>query len=453
MFELIIFLTAIMINSTYTLFSAMSLLDIMNRKRNFTDSMLEKTLNSSFYRPITLVVPAYNESQTIVSSLHSQLNIDYAEFEIVVVNDGSKDNTMDVLIKEFELIEIHKPIKIDLKHKTIRKTYISLNYHNLIVIDKENGGKFDAINCGINVSSYPLFCVVDADSLLEKDALLRTGAMFAEDHTLVAVGGTIRPSNGCEIKNGLVTKVSSPKSFIELVQSVEYMRGFLIGRSAWNMFESVLIISGAFGVFRKDIVKKIGGYRHTVGEDMDLIIRMHKHCIDTKLPYRILSIPDTICWTQVPNDWTSLAKQRTRWQRGLIDRLLYNKGMILNPKYKSVGLIGLTYFLIVEALGGVIEFLGYLLLLFLILFSSMNIVHTLYLTLLMFLWTNYITLNAIFFDNLLQRRYESFLDLFKLMFTGIFENFGYRQYLAYHRFIGSITFMKMEWGVIKRSSH
>lgn len=453
MLELAIFLTAILINTTYTLFSVMSLADILGRKRNMTDSVLEKTLNSSYFRPITLVVPAYNESATIVSSLKSQLNIDYAEFEIIVVNDGSKDNTMEVLINEFELIEIHKPIQIVLKHQEIKKFYISLQYPNLIVIDKGNGGKFDAINCGINASSYPLFCVVDADSLLEKDSLLRAGAMFAEDHTLIAIGGTIRPSNGCTIRHGEVVKVSAPKTFIELVQSVEYMRGFLIGRSAWNLFKSVLIISGAFGVFRKDIVKAIGGYRHTVGEDMDLIIRMHKYCIDKKYPYKILSVPDTICWTQVPNDWGSLAKQRTRWQRGLMDCLLYNRSMILNPKYKTVGLLGMSYFLVVEALGGIIEFLGYLLLIYLLLFSDMNVAHMLYLTLLMFLWTNYITLNAIFFDNLLQRRYNSFFDLFKLMITGVFENFGYRQYLSYHRFIGSFTFHKKQWGVIKRSSH
>lgn len=453
MLELMVFITAILINTTYTLFTFISFVDLLNRKRSYTDSMLEKTLNGSFYRPISLLVPAYNESATIVSSLKSQLAVDYAEFEIVVVNDGSKDNMMDILIENFDLFEIHKPIKKDLKHKEIKRMFISLIYPNLIVVDKENGGKFDAINCGINISSYPLFCVVDADSLLEKDALLRSGAMFAEDHTLVAIGGTIRPSNGCTVIDGEIKAVKTPKTFIELIQSVEYLRGFLIGRSGWNLFSAVLIISGAFGVFRKDIVKNIGGYRHTVGEDMDLIIRMHKYCIDNKLPYKIISLPDTICWTQMPNDWVSLAKQRTRWQRGLMDCLLHNKSMILNPKYKSVGLIGLTYFVVVEALGGIIEFLGYLLLIYLVFFSGINLIYTLYLTLLMFLWTNYITLNSIFFDNLLQKRYESFTDILKLMITGVFENFGYRQYLSYHRFIGSLTFRTMSWGEIKRSSH
>lgn len=453
MIELFIFITALLINFTYTFFTIFSLFDLLNRKRNYTDSMLEKTLNSSFYRPISLVVPAYNESATIVSSLTSQLNIDYAEFEIIVVNDGSKDDTIDVLIKHFDLIEIQKPIKLDIKHKKIKRIFLSAKHQNLIVVDKDNGGKFDAINCGINISSYPLFCVVDADSLLEKDSLLRSGALFAEDHTLVAIGGTIRPSNGCLIKNGEVKKVSTPKTFIELVQSVEYLRSFLIGRSAWNVFSSVLIISGAFGVFRKDIVKNIGGYRHTVGEDMDLIIRMHKYCIDTKLPYKILSLPDTICWTQMPNDWVSLSKQRTRWQRGLMDCLIHNKKMIFNPKYRAVGLLGMSYFLIVEAAGSIIEFLGYIFLIYLSIFSVIDMTHTLYLMILMVLWSNYITLNSILFDNLLQKRYASHRDLIKLMIVGGLENFGYRQFLSYYRFVGSLTFFKMEWGEIKRSAH
>lgn len=441
-----------LINASYTLFVILSFIDLIKRKRNYTDSMLEKSLNSSFYRPISLIVPAFNESKTIVSSLKSQLNIDYAEYEVIVVNDGSKDETLDVLKENFELFEMHKPIKLDLKHQKIKGIYFSLKYKNLIVIDKENGGKFDAINCGINVSNYPFFCVIDADSLLEPDSLLRAGSMFAEDHTLVAVGGTIRPSNGCVIEHGKIKSIGAPNTFIELVQSIEYIRGFLIGRSAWNMFKSLIIISGAFGIFKKDIVKNIGGYRHTVGEDMDLVIRMHKYCLDKKLPYKILNIPDTICWTQVPNDYTSLGKQRKRWQRGLIDCLVHNREMLFNPKYKTVGLIGLPYFLLVEAIGSIVEFLGYFILLFAI-FNSLNIYFIVLLTLFMILWTNIISIIAVFFDNLMYRRYKSWIDLFKLIIISFFENLGYRQYISYHRFIGTLTFLKKEWGIIKRSHH
>lgn len=446
----IIFIVAVISNTTYTIFTLFSFFEVMKRKRNYTDSMLERTLNESFYRPISLLVPAYNEEATIISSLTSQLNIDYAEFEIVVINDGSSDRTLYKLIEHFECVSTHRPIHPEIFHQPVNDIYISLLYPNLLIVDKKNGGKFDAINCGINVSSYPLFAVIDADSLLEPDSLLRAGALFAENNKLVAIGGTVRPVNGCVVENGKVLEVKTPNRLIELFQSVEYIRGFLIGRSAWNVFKSLLIISGAFGVFRKDIVKAVGGFRHTVGEDMDLVIRIHKYCIDNKMKYDILSVPDTICWTQVPGDWDSLGKQRNRWQRGLVDCLIYNRKMIFNPKYKAVGLLGLTYFLFVEGIGGFIEFLGYIGLALIAIFGTINLQYILILTLMMVMWSNFITMMSLFFDNLMYRRYDRVRDLIKLIFIGAIENFGYRQFLAYHKFVGSITFWKSGWGAMVR---
>lgn len=448
--QIIIFIYFILLNTTYTLFTFIALRDILKRKILGSRFRLNQTLNTSFYRPISMIVPAYNEQETIVSSIHSQLALHYPEFEIIIVNDGSKDETIKRLIDAFQFIEVDKPVKYDIAHKQIRKIYFSLFYPNLLLIDKENGGKFDAINCGINASTYPLFCVVDADSLLEYDSLLRAGTLFSHDKEVVAVGGTVRPLNGCEVINGQVVRVSTPKKNIELFQCVEYTRGFLTGRSAWNLFDALLIISGAFGIFRKDIVIAIGGYRQTVGEDMDLVVRIHRHCIDNDISYKVVSIPDPICWTQVPHDWASLLKQRNRWHRGLIDVLWHNRIMFFNPKYKNVGLFGMSYFLFVEALGPTIEMFGYISLIAFYLVGLIDRDITLLIFLFAFLWGSYISLSSIVLDNLLSRRYSKLSDLLKLSFYAFLESFGYRQIITIERFFATFQFWRKGWGKINR---
>jgi cellulose synthase/poly-beta-1,6-N-acetylglucosamine synthase-like glycosyltransferase len=324
--------------------------------------------------------------------------------------------------------------------------YISLNYPNLIVIDKENGGKADALNAGINVSQYPIFCCIDADSILDPEALLRASRLFFEDKTVIAVGGIVLPLNGAVVEEGTIKEFKAPKKLIELFQSIEYTRGFLAGRIGWSILKSLLIISGAFGVFRKDMVISIGGYRKTVGEDMDLVVRLHKYCLENKIPYKIAFIPDPICYTQVPTDWTSLLKQRNRWHRGLIDSLLYSKDMFLNPKYKSVGIIGFPYFVFVEALGPIVEFTGYV---SFIIFYILDLISKEYAFLffcLAFLWGMWINIASVFLDNYLYRRYSSLADLIKLLFTGILEFFGYRQLIVTERIIATFQFWRKEWG-------
>jgi len=450
MTQIVIFVYFLLLNGTYTFFTVISFRDILRRKIFGSRFRLNQTLTTSFYRPISMIVPAYNEEATIVSSIRSQLALHYPEYEIIIVNDGSTDATLERLIRAFELVEVDKPVKLDVFHRPIRTMYLSLLYPNLVLVDKENGGKYDAINCGINVSSYPLFCVVDADSLLEYDSLVRAGSLFSQDKEVVAVGGTVRPLNGCEVVNGQVSRVATPATWIEMFQCVEYTRGFLAGRSAWNLFRSLLIISGAFGIFRKDIVIKIGGYRRTVGEDMDLVVRMHRYCIDHKISYKILSIPDPICWTQVPHDWKSLFKQRNRWHRGLIDVLWHNKTMLFNPKYKNVGLFGMSYFLFVEALGPLIEMFGYIALIVFYAFALIDRENMLLFFLFTFLWGSYITLSAIILDNFLYRRYSSLKDLLRLSLFGVIESFGYRQMITVERFSATFQFWRKGWGKVKR---
>ncbi len=448
--QLFILLYFFFVNSLYTSFIFISLFHIFKYAILVRKEKLEFMLSNALYRPISIIVPAYNEQETIVSNIKSLLRLHYPEFELVVVNDGSTDNTLEELKKHFRLVKIEKPVRKVLEHKPIKDIYISLDYPNLIVVDKENGGKADALNCGINVSSYPLFCCIDADSLLEEEALLRASQLFVEDKLIIATGGAVRILNGCKVKDGRVVEIKAPPKAIEKFQVIEYTRGFLSGRTAWNIFNSLLIISGAFGIFRKDMVIKIGGYRHTVGEDMDLVVRLHKYCLENNIPYRIIFVPDPICWTQAPSDLKSLLKQRNRWHRGLIDSLWYSKKMFLNPKYKWVGLLGYPYFVFVEALGPIIEFLGYLGVVLFYLFGFLSRDFALLFFLVAFGWGILINIGSLLLDNLLFRRYGSLSDILKLILFSFLEMFGYRQIIVMERFVATFQFWYRAWGKPKR---
>jgi len=445
--QFIILLYFIIVNSIYTYFSLASIKELLINLKISTQLKLKILLSSqTMYRPISILVPAYNEELTILSTVKSLLTLYYPEYEIIVINDGSTDKTLDLLISEFNLIPVPAAFKLSLTHKPIKNIYISIDYPNLVVIDKENGGKADALNAGINVSQYPIICCIDADSILDPEALLRASRLFFEDKTVIAVGGIVLPLNGAVVEGGTIKEFRAPKRLIELFQCIEYTRGFLAGRTGWSILKSLLIISGAFGVFRKDMVISIGGYRKTVGEDMDLVVRLHKYCLENKIPYKIAFIPDPICYTQVPTDWTSLLKQRNRWQRGLLDSLLYSKDIFLNPKYKSVGIIGFPYFIFVEAFGPFIEFTGYV---SLIIFYILDLISKEYAFLffcIAFVWGMWINIASLFLDNYLYRRYSSLADIIKLLFVGILEFFGYRQLIVTERIIATFQIWRKEWG-------
>jgi cellulose synthase/poly-beta-1,6-N-acetylglucosamine synthase-like glycosyltransferase len=350
----------------------------------------------------------------------------------------------------FRLDKTERGIQLTLKHRVVKQVFISLDYPHLVVIDKENGGKSDALNAGINASSYPIFCSIDADSLLEGDALLRAARVFVEDKRIVATGGIVRVLNGSKVENGAVTEIRAPKKAIECFQAVEYIKGFLSGRTAWNQLGSLLIISGAFGIFRKDVVLSIKGYRDTVGEDMDLVVRIHKYCHERNLPYKIVFIPDPICYTQVPSDYRSLLRQRNRWHRGLVDSLLYSRQMFLNPRYGTVGFFGYLYFGFLEGLGPVIEFLGYLGFIVLYLFGHVNSDFALLFFVIAILWSMWINIVSVLLDGVLYKRYRSIRDLLKLCFFGFLEMLGYRQLITMERMIATFMFWKKDWGKARR---
>jgi len=449
--QIIIFLYFVTVNGTYTAFTILSIRELIANLIISNDRRLKNILSSmSFYRPISIIVPSYNEEKTIVSNIRSLLSLHFPEFEVIIVNDGSTDKTLEILVKEFNLIQVPTAVRLVLNHKQIRNLFISIDHPNLIVVDKVNGGKADAINAGINVSQFPLFCCIDADSVLEPEALLRASRLFFEDREVIATGGVVLPVNGCKVEAGTISELKTPKKILELLQAVEYIRGFLSGRTGWSKGKSLLIISGAFGVFRKDLVMEIGGYRHTVGEDMDLVVRLHKHCLDNKIKYKILFVPDPVCYTQVPSDLPSLLKQRNRWHRGLIDSLIFSKKMFFNPKYGAVGLIGFPYFVFVEALGPIIEFTGYFGFVVFYFLGYLSKEFAFLFFLFAFIWGMWINISAVLLDNFIYRRYRGVKDILKLCIGGVIEFLGYRQLIAAERIIATFQFWKKGWGKPKR---
>ncbi|MFO7867121.1 MAG: glycosyltransferase [Candidatus Aminicenantes bacterium] len=444
-FQGIIFAYFIFLNLIYTLFGLMSFREIKRNIHRVTAFDLEFVLASPYYRPISIIVPSYNEEETIVDTVNSLLALDYPQYEIVLVNDGSTDKTMEVLEKNFNLVRHPRPIKKDLSHEPVKDVFISLKHPILKVVGKENGKKYDALNTGINASLYPVICSVDADSILDSEGLLRAARQFVRDKEVVATGGIVRPLNPKDVEGHRVVQTTTPKNLVEMFQAVEYVRSFLAGRTSWNYFKSLLIISGTFSLIRKDILIAAGGYRGTIGEDMDIIVRIHRHALENNIPYKILFMPDPICHTKIPSKLKGLLKQRNRWHRGLIDSLMHNRKMLFNPKYGSVGMIGFPYFLFIEAGGPLVEFIGYV---GFIIFWATGMLHwtyALFFFILAFLWGIWINLASIFLDNILYKRYKKIKDILKLFLFAFLENLGFRQLLTFERLRATFMYRKKNW--------
>jgi len=399
-------------------------------------------------------VPAHNEEKTIAETVRSLQMLNYGEFEIVVINDGSTDRTLKNLIEAFELRRLDKVYRRSIPTGEIRGLYGSLSIPNLVVIDKVKGGKSDALNAGINVSRYPLFCSVDADSIIEENALLRVVKPFMEHpNETVAVGGIVRIANGCEVHEGHVTKIRLPERVIPIFQVVEYLRAFLTGRIGWSVMRSLLIISGAFGLYRKDEVIEIGGYDSTSDtEDLELVVRLHENCRRKRKPYRIIFVPDPVCWTEVPANLRVLLRQRNRWHRGLLQSLWRHRRILFNFRYGIIGSVAFPYFLFFETLGPFIEILGYVVVTLSMLLGIINWQFFFLFFTLAVMYGVFLSIAAILLEEISFRRYPGWLDLAKLLVFGVLENFGYRQILSLSKVQAFWQFLRRRrgWGDMQR---
>ena len=403
--------------------------------------------------PISLLIPAYNEQENIVSNIKSLMKIDYPQFEIVVVNDGSTDKTHEKIVETFGLYKIESAVKTSIPTNEVRGVYYNIEYPNLIYVDKENGGKSDALNAGINISSYPLFACLDADSRIEPDALLRLSVEFLKNTDTVVAGGLVRIANGFKIRDGRVCGFSMPQKMIERFQIVEYYRSFLSGRVSWGATNSMLIVSGAFGVFKKQAVIEVGGYKtNTIGEDMEIVVRLHKYMRANRRKYKIIFCEDAVCWTQGPMSVNDIRSQRRRWQIGLLDTLLAHKGLFLNPRYGSVGLAAIPYNWVFELFGAVVEALGYFIIPFSLLMGELNMFFFTIYFLLAVLLGVILSMGSLILEQYTRRSVMSAKQCLTLSLYAILENFGYRQMITLFRLEGILKYRKLRktWGKIKR---
>jgi cellulose synthase/poly-beta-1,6-N-acetylglucosamine synthase-like glycosyltransferase len=441
------------INSIYLVFCVVAFKRLRDHRRRWTPRQLESIERSPATPAISVIGPAFNEEATIRQSIRALLLLNYPQFEVIVVNDGSNDGTLAALIEEFELVRAPLSYMQPLPTQPVRGVYRSRAHAQLVVLDKANGGKADAINAGINSARYPLLCVIDADSLLEEHALTRAVLPFIEDDDTIAAGGIIRIANGCTVDAGRVTQVGLPRNWLARFQVIEYMRAFLIGRVAQSAMNALLIVSGAFGVFRRDAVVAVGGFRHdTIGEDMEIVARLHRWARENGRRYRIVFQPDPVCWTEAPESWRSLRNQRNRWQRGTLQVLSYHRDLLGRPSYGSIGLFAMPYYLLFEALGPLLELSGYAVT---VLGFALGLVDWKFVELFFMaavLYGALISLASVALEELSFRRYPRARDVLTLALFAVFENFGYRQLTTWWRFQGTLDFLRKRqaWGTMTR---
>lgn len=443
----------ISINLFYFMQLIMSMFNLMDYIKKMRYSDFGKYTASENMIPISVLVPAFNEEKTINENIKSLLLLKYPQYEVIVINDGSTDATLESIIQAFNLKKVNQPVRCQLKTKEIRGIYRNIEIPNLILIDKENGGKADALNVGINVSRYPVFAAIDADSILEGHSLVRLIMPFVENSDTIAVGGIVRIANGSVIRDGIIERIELPENNVAMFQTVEYLRAFLSGRMGWDAFGTLLLISGAFGAFKKDEVLKVGGYTvGTIGEDMELVMKLHKSMIKSKKQYRIKFIPDPVCWTQVPEHISDLRKQRRRWQIGLIDSLFRHAEMMFNPRYRMVGLVAIPCYLLFEMVSPVVEILGYILIPVSFFIGILNIKFFLMFVIASILFGILLSIGAILLEQYTFNRYPSISQLMKLIWFGIAENFWYRQVTTVFKMEGIFKFKKQKhhWGSIER---
>ena len=453
LFDLVLVAYFLAINTIYLAFSVVAFFELRRHRRRWTPRELATIMRSPATPGMSVLVPARNESANVVESVRSLLFLNYPQYEVIVVNDGSTDGTLEKLVEAFGLVRAPASYEQAIETQPLRGVYRSVAGNDLVVIDKENGGKADAINAGLNAARHPLVCVIDADSVLDEHSLARGVLPFVEDPETAAVGGIVRLANGCTVDRGRVVEVGLPKSWLARFQVVEYLRAFLASRVTLSKMNGLMIISGAFGVFRRDVVLEVGGFRQdTVGEDMEIVAHIHRHCRDGRRPYRVVFQPDPVCWTEAPETVRGLARQRDRWQRGTLQVLSFHWQMLCNPRYGALGLVVVPYYLLFEGIGPIIELFGYILTVLAVYFGLLNRHFAWLLFLAAVLYGAAISIASVILEEVSFRRYPRLVDVLKLSLFGVLENFGYRQLVTAWRVRGVFRFLggHQEWGHVKR---
>lgn len=443
---------------SYLVTMIMSALEMRDhlKKEKFID--YDDIITSQIAPGVSILAPAYNEGASIVQNAKSLLSLHYGKTEVIIINDGSKDDTLSKLIEAFNLEKTQFAFRPEIATKPVRGIYKSRNstFAKLIVIDKENGGKADALNAGINIASLEILACIDVDCILSPNAIAKMVRPFMAETNkkVIAVGGVIGVANNCEVTDGTVTSYRIPKSLFGRFQVIEYFRSFLMGRMAWTRINGLVIISGAFGFFKRELVIAVGGYfPKTVGEDMELVVRLRRYMEEKKIPYRVSFVPDPLCWTEVPEDEVILSKQRNRWMRGSIETLQLHKKIGLNPAYGIMGLVSYPYWALFEKMAPVIESIGILYTLVLIASGDFNAFYFFLLFVVMYLLSILISSFSILYEQISFNNYKDKRDLKSLIFIVLIEPFVIHPKLVWWGLLGHWDFIRGKggWGQMIRT--
>lgn len=457
LYLILIMVYAILIMSSYLILAHLSVKQLKEHLKKNSFVNYEVLLSTEFAPHLSLIAPAYNEGMTIEENVKSLLSLNYNNYQVIVVNDGSKDNSMEILINTYDLIPVELQFETKISTKKVKAIYQSRNaaYKKLIVVDKENGGKADALNVGLNIAQNPYVVCIDVDCILDKDSLLKLAKPFLEstEKRVIATGGVVRIANQCIIKDGRLVEVNIPDKMLPRIQVLEYLRAFLLGRMAWERLDGLLLISGAFGAFDKEIAILSGGYDHkTVGEDMELVVRMRRYMHDKKLPYTVSYIPDPLCWTEAPESFTIFKKQRSRWMRGTIETLWIHRKMFMNPKYKLLGTISVPYWTFFEFLAPFIEFLGLLITAVFIILGLLYWHFFLLLVLFVYFFAVMFSVIALYSEERTYHKYPKIKDFLKLLGGALIEPLYFHPIAVYAALVGYMEKIRgtKGWGEMTR---
>ncbi len=443
----------LIVNSVYAFTLLSAAREMREHRRAVWGEDPYRLLSSEVSPTVSVLAPAYNEEVTVVASVRSLLNLHYSRLEVVVINDGSKDRTIEVLVQAFGLVPIEPTYDRRIETKALRGLYRCPEYPNLIVVDKENGGKADALNLGLQVASGELICAMDADTLVEADALTKMVRPFLSDTNVVCAGGTLRVLNASTVRSGRVVEARTPRQAVEGFQAVEYVRAFLFGRLGLNRLGGNLIISGAFGLFRRSSVIEADGYAHdSVGEDMELVVRLRRLGVERGGPSEAVFIPDPVAWTEVPSSMKVLYRQRDRWQRGLADVLWRHRGMAFRPRFRAMGAFVYPYYVCVELLSPIVEAAGILLSIVEVWEHLVNAPFAVLFFLAAYGYGALLSLFAMLLDEEIFGRYAGVKERALLLLWALLENVGYRQLLVVARLRGLTKFLTGDtsWGKMER---
>jgi cellulose synthase/poly-beta-1,6-N-acetylglucosamine synthase-like glycosyltransferase len=443
----------VLVNGVYFALLVVASVATDRHRRGLRYGLFSVLADSPTTPPVSVIVPAYNEAPNIVTTVESLLALSYPSHEVIVVDDGSTDGTLEHLVAAFGLTEVDLIYRPQVRTADVDRFYVSPEHPSLTVVTKANTGKADSLNVGINLARSPYFCSVDADSLLERNALLRLmGPILAAPDRVVATGGIVRIANGCTVKEGQIDEVRLPGDTLSRLQVVEYLRCFLFGRTGWSSLGSLLILSGTFSLFHRRSVLDVGGYNtRTVSEDMELVVRLHHRLTERGVPYRITFVADPICWTEAPASVRQLGRQRRRWHCGLGESVLSHWRMIANPRFGQIGLFGMP-FQLVELFGPLVELAGYVVVIasaFLGVLSTSFLVLYIILSILMGV---FLSVGAVLLEELTERRYPRWGDLVRLLLFAVLENFGYRQLNVLWRCWGLVQLLpaRRRWEVVEK---